>query len=109
MKDSLKILSLAVASALLAACGAPKQGIMVNVDYECDESICDVLVDIQNPGPDSFKVEYHFSAYASGSTLVGELEESFEVPGHYMETLTRQVPVTAKPRIFGAGSTTLRL
>ena len=109
MKDSLKILSLILASTLLASCGEPRQGVMVNVDYECDDSICEVLVDIQNPGPDSFKVKYYFSAFTSGSTLVGELEESFEVPSNYVATLSRQVPVTSKPRSFGSGSTIQRL
>jgi len=109
MKGSLKTFSLILASTLVAGCGAPKQSAMINVDYECDDSICEVLVDIQNPGPDSFRVEYHFSAFTSGSTLVGELEESFEVPGNYSATLSRQVPVTAKPMAFGSGSTIQRL
>ena len=109
MKGALKILTLVVASALITACGAPQPGIMVNIVQECDESNCELLIDINNPGRDSYTVEYEFTAYASSSTIVGELEESFEVPGNYVSTLTRQVPVTAEPRGFSTGSTITRL
>lgn len=109
MKGSLKILTLTIVCTLLAACGAPQPGVEVTVNYECDDSNCEVLVDINNPGSDSFMVEFDFSAYTSDSTLLGELDESFEVPGNYEATITRQVPVTSEPKIFTSGTGSTRL
>jgi hypothetical protein len=54
-------------------------------------------------------VEYDFSAYTSDSTLLGELDESFEVPGNYEATITRLVPVTSEPKFITSGTGTTRL
>lgn len=109
MRGSLTILTLVIASTLLAACGEPQPNIQVMVSYECDDSNCEVVVDINNPGSDSHMVEYDFSAYTSDSTLLGKLDESFEVPGNYEATITRLVPVTSEPKFITSGTGTTRL
>lgn len=93
----------------LSACGGPEYGIQVNVDHDCTETSCEVVVYINNRSNDSFKVDYEFSAHDLDSVLLGEAAESFEVPGNYSSTITRQVPVSAKPASVGVGTTSTRI
>lgn len=109
MNRSLKAVSLLLAGALLSACGAPKQGIYVDVDWDCDDANCDVVVDVRNPGDDAFHVEYNFTAYTSDSTTLIELSDSFEVSGNQSFTTSQTITVASKPSLFSVGTASTRL
>ena len=81
----------------------------VQINHDCDDTSCLVTVDIQNPGNDRFEVEYDFAAYNSDSVIIFEIDKSLTVPANHSSSVTRYFPVEAKPRMFTAGSETLRL
>ena len=85
---------------------------MVSTTHHCDDTVCNVDIEIRNFGDDQFEVTYEFSAYAtsrdSNKDLVGELTGSYSVSSREWTTLTKQFPVLEEPNLFSIGTTSTR-
>jgi len=92
----------------IAACGAPEQGIRVDVNHDCNETTCEVLVEIQNPSKYSYDVDYDFAAFDRDSGVLVELDESIEIEANQSWSYQYVFPVTSKPMMITSGSGTFR-
>lgn len=85
---------------------------MVNTTHDCNDTVCNVDIEIRNFGDDQFEVTYDVSAYATSrgraKELVGELTGSYTVAGREWTTLTKQFPVLEEPRTISTGTSWTR-
>lgn len=93
----------------IAGCVKPEPSANVKITHDCTATECEVLVEIRNPGNDSFKVEYEFEAFDRDSKLLAELDESMEIEGRLSWSHHYVIPVAAKPMMIGAGSSVTRV
>jgi hypothetical protein len=95
------LLFLISACVLLGACGSSEPGVSVRTEHDCNDTHCDVQIEIRNFGNDTFDIEYEISTYKTGGTnptaLVGELAGNHTILGGQSITLSKQFRVTGKP------------
>jgi len=105
-------ISFVLACALLCSCGSSEPGVIVQTSHDCDDTYCNVEVEIWNLGGDIFDIEYEFEAYktsaSSSTSLVGELAGSHTILGGQSIILVKQFPVLGKPNSFATSTTTER-
>ena len=99
------------ACALLCSCGSSEPGAIVQTSHECDDSYCNVEIEIRNLGGNTFDIDYKFEAYkhsaAESASLVGELAGHHTISGEQTTILEKKFPVLGKPNAV-ATSTTLQ-
>jgi hypothetical protein len=86
---------------LLGACTISEPSVSLETEHDCDDTHCDVQIEIRNFGNDTFDLEYEISAFknldSSPSTLVGQIAGSYSILGGKTITLAKQFQVSEKP------------
>jgi hypothetical protein len=105
-------LALVSACALLCSCGSSEPGVIVQTSHDCDDTYCNVEVEIRNLGGDTFDIEYEFEAYKhsalDSTSLVGELAGRHTISGGQSTILAKQFPVLGKPNAVATSTTIQR-